>query len=148
MGFSGVRAEIELGYLESEVEAERGIGVNAVGGAALGDTSALVGLASLYYDFMPTVTLQPFVGAGIGFGHVNYDNYGRAATGVLLSDSDTGFAWHITAGLSHQLTEQTSLEFGYRYLNIIGLDMIARDGTASDGELSAHLIFAGLRYQF
>lgn len=148
-GQPGFRGELELGYLQNDIDAHD---VNGLGGFsgnnAFGSAAAVVGLASLYYDLPFSPGITPFLGGGIGFADVSFSDQGVTPLGTVMDDSATGFAWHLTSGLDFQLAERTSLELGYRYLAIQGIDLQAVDGTDTSADLDSHIVFAGIKYRF
>lgn len=148
-GAWGLRAEAELGYLESSVSSHDVAGVgNFSNDDAFGDTSAVFGLASLYYDLPLNSPIRPFVGGGIGAADVSFENHGTTPTGTVLDDSSQAFAWHLTAGVNYDIAPNMALEVGYRYLEFDGIDLTAADGTQSSIDQGNHIGFAGLKYRF
>lgn len=146
---TGLRAEAEIGYLSSSVESHDIAGVGTFDGEdADGDTSAFFGLASIYYDIPLNAPIKPFVGGGIGVADVSFDSHGTSATGTVLDDNSTAFAWHLTGGVGYDINERLALEVGYRYLEFDGVDLTALDGTTTSTDASNHIVFAGLKYKF
>ncbi len=76
---------------------------------------------------MSSMSIQPFVGSGIGVDYLNVKDFRTigAAFGTgqneipSVNQINTGstFAWHIGAGLSAQLTSRTTLAVGYNYFD-------------------------------
>ena len=147
-GAPGLRGELELGYLNDAVLSHRVQGLGTFENGAAGDTSVLFGMASLYYDFPTSGVIHPFVGGGIGLADVDLSGHSTAATGALIDDNATAFAWHLTAGASFDLSTNTELELGYRYLATNGAELTASDGTTSTVDTADHIIFAGIKYKF
>ena len=145
---TGLRVEGELGYLENSVDTHDVGGVAFANDDATGDTSAFFGLASVYYDLPFNSPIRPFVGGGIGAADVSFENHGTSATGTVLDDSNTAFAWHLTAGVNYDISPNMALEVGYRYMEFDGIDVTATDGTASTIDASNNIVFAGLKYRF
>lgn len=145
---TGLRAEAELGYLESSVDAHDVGGVAFANDDATGDTSAFFGLASVYYDLPFNSPIRPFVGGGIGAADVSFENHGTSGTGTVLDDANTAFAWHLTAGVNYDISPNMALEVGYRYMEFDGIDVSATDGTESTIDASNNIVFAGLKYRF
>jgi opacity protein-like surface antigen len=146
---SGLRAEAELGYLTTSVDSQDVAGVGTFqDDNVTGDTSAFFGLASVYYDLPLNGPIKPFVGAGIGAADVSFEDHGTSATGTLLDESATAFAWHLTGGIDYEIRENVALEVGYRYLAVEDVDVTAFDGTPSSVDVADHIVFAGLRYRF
>ena len=99
-------------------------------------------LANGYLDLGTWSGLSPYVGAGIGFSHldtsgsVTYTNPNGTSYTRTLTDGSTPpvtttyfydktlrnktyqLAWALMAGVSVDVAEHTSLDFGYRYLNL------------------------------
>lgn len=74
-----------------------------------------------------SMSIQPFVGGGIGVDYLNVKDFRTigAAFGVnrneipSVNQTSTGssFAWHVGAGLAAQLTSRTTLAVGYKYFD-------------------------------
>ncbi|MEZ5926110.1 MAG: outer membrane beta-barrel protein [Hyphomicrobiaceae bacterium] len=146
---TGLRAEAEIGYVTNAIESHDIAGVGTFDNeAAFGDTSAFFGLASIYYDIPLNSPIKPFVGGGIGLSDVSFEGHGTDATGTVLDDNATAFAWHLTGGVGYDIAENVALEVGYRYLAFEGVDVTATDGTPTSIDTADHIVFAGLRYRF
>lgn len=96
-----------------------------------GHTSSVVGLWNAYADLGTWSGITPYVGVGVGvarnsLSNVNYNGvdatYGGGASNLshntFLNKSTTSFAWAFMTGLSYDVTANTKLELGYRYLNM------------------------------
>lgn len=149
-GMAGLRGEIEFGYLESEIDSHTLDGaVTFDGGDAFGETSAFFGLASLYYDIpLGTRVVKPFIGGGIGFGQVEFEGHGVTASGVVMDDEDTGFAFHGTAGANIEIADNVSAEVGYRYFEITDVELTSEDNVESSIDFGNHIVYGGLKYKF
>jgi opacity protein-like surface antigen len=142
------RGELEVGYMSSGIDAHTIAGVGTVtGDDAFGDTNVIYGLANVYLD-LGSGPLKPFIGGGIGIGHVDFDGHGVTGVGTAMDDSGTGFAWQIGGGVSYAFNDQLTAEVGYRYFNVDGVNLTAVDGTESDVDVRAHQVMVGLRYAF
>jgi len=142
------RAEIEMGYLSNEVDSHDVAGIGRFeGDDAFGKTNVFFGLVNGYLDFLEG-PLKPYVSAGLGFGHVDFDNHGITAVGTAMDDSATGFAWQVGAGISYAFTPQTTMELGYRYFSVENVGLVAVDGTESDVDIHSNQVMLGLRYAF
>jgi opacity protein-like surface antigen len=74
-------------------------------------------------------------------------NYGVQNWDRTYRTTKYNFAWSLMAGFSYAMTENASLDIGYRYLNFgqfAGIN--STTGTAFSKELSAHQIRIGVRY--
>ncbi len=127
-----MRFEIELNYLHQPV---------TISGMTDGEASGFTGFVSLYRDLGEFYSLRPYIGAGIGVGFVEYD------AAPTLEDDSIGVAWHVTTGVSMDWSEQTTLDLGYRYTGIEGLDVSPANGSQHVTRLDSHGVFAGLRFR-
>lgn len=156
------RTDVTLGY-----RGDYGFRSNSAfaGGSLAGvpghaDADALVGLVNGYYDIVSYAGFTPYVGGGLGFSsnHVSRTSLALGPGGASLNgDTSTQLAWQASAGVSYAVTPNWSLDFGYRYLDMgdarTGDDLtINGTGTAGGftqhGDLQAHEVQVGLRYQF
>jgi opacity protein-like surface antigen len=144
----GFRVEAELNYLQADIRSHRRGGTTFNGSSATGDTSILAGFASVYYDLPFSTGITPFVGAGLGIANVDLEDHGIAGPGTFMEDSGNAFAWHVTAGADIAMTDAASLELGYRYLAVEGVDLTAVDGTGNSVDADSHVLFAGVKYRF
>jgi opacity protein-like surface antigen len=112
---------------------------------------SVTGLLNVYGDFGTWYGLTPYIGAGIGLAslhatqfHVRSRNHG----GRSGSDINTNFAWAYMAGLSYRVSENYSIDLGYRHVNmgdaITGID--ANDSQLRFKKMSADEIRLGFRY--
>ncbi|MEL6872303.1 MAG: outer membrane beta-barrel protein, partial [Pseudomonadota bacterium] len=141
-----LRGDIELGYRSAAVESHIIGGVDQAG--STGDTDVFFGLANLTMDFKTGTPFRPYLSAGGGFGHVDLNGHSTTATGLAMDDSATGYSFQVGAGFSYALSETTSLTAGYRYFNVIDVDLTATDGTESSVDVEDHQILLGLRQRF
>ena len=115
-----------------------------------------------YWDIDTGTQFTPYVGAGIGMGFIKtkgsergYDvtdpddswNFGTGSKNV------TNFAWNVGAGLGYDITENWTVDAGYRF---VGLGSV-KTKTYSDDEgtmkgktdnLYQHQFAVGIRYTF
>ena len=101
-----------------------------------------------YVDLGTWYNVTPFVGAGVGMSRNTISNFGdisacinsSSCVGVGGGGSDAfggtasmwNFAWAIHAGLAYPLTDNATIEFAYRYVDLGNArsgDLIAFDGT-------------------
>lgn len=136
---NGFRGEVELGSRRNAVDQS---GATATGGSA-GIKSAMInGL----YDFATGTAFIPYIGGGIGAGHVTLSANPVGATGI--EDSDTALALQGIAGVGYMINESWMGTLEYRYFAVPEASLLARDGSAADADLSSHSIMIGLRYTF
>ncbi len=142
------RAEVELVYDQQLVDSNTVAGVKTSDPNAYGFVRSLDLMANGYLDFRANRYLSPYVGAGVGVGYSDFDRLGNSATGVVMDDNDVGFVWQAMAGLGISLSNVSTVDFGYRYLQNTGLNLKASDGTVTNTEVGKHVIMVGFRNNF
>ena len=111
-----------------------------------------------YYDIIRFDRFTPYVGAGVGLaynkvGSVSFTG-NPALVNVIEGDSRWSLAWSLMAGMGIQITERTTLDLGYRYIDMGK----AQSGTIDNqgflnprvriDDLAAHEFKVGLRFAF
>ncbi|MEM1371567.1 MAG: outer membrane beta-barrel protein [Pseudomonadota bacterium] len=144
-----LRGDLEFGYNEADIDAHTITTLGTFSGdAAFGSTSVFYGLANLVLDIKTGTPFTPYISAGGGFGNVDFDGHGVSATGVVLDDSDTGYAFQAGAGLAYDFGTGLSLDVGYRYFGVFDIELEAIDGSNSSTDIQDHQILIGLRQSF
>ena len=156
----GARVEIEVGHGQFDIDTHTVNALNARfgDGDAFGQANVTTVMGNAYYE-MQLGRFAPYVSAGLGYAHVEFEDYGivlpaGGAAGlpggpvVALDDTSGGLAWQIGAGVSFDLTSNLALELGYRYSGIQSLDFAAIDGTMTDVQMRAHTAMLGVRMAF
>ena len=142
-----IRGELNLSYREADIEKLTSGGLELPGA---GDVSAIALMANVYYDFDIGFPVTPYLGAGIGFAHIEIDSQRNAI--LVVNDDSTEFAWNVMLGASYAASEAIDLSLGYRYLVTTDPEFDASiTGVGSqklDAEISLHEILFGLRYNF
>ncbi|MFM9862520.1 MAG: OmpA family protein [Micropepsaceae bacterium] len=146
---NNMRAELELGYRQNEIESLREIFPVPGALAPDGDLSEFTVMANLLYDIALGRHLTLTVGAGAGADQANLD------AGVLgFDDGEWVFAYQGIAGLSYAIGDQTQLFVNYRYLQVDAPEYTATTApntvqhTAFLGDLGKHTATLGLRFAF
>lgn len=133
--------------------------------------SAYSAMLNAYADLGTYVGFTPYVGAGIGYTYLSWDDLSRrsycvgggcpspalAGTTVHPGASDWRFTYAFMAGLSYDVSNNMKVDLGYRYRNIAGGDMFGWDSASSgagatgiqakDPGFFSHEIRVGLRYE-
>lgn len=136
---NGVRAELELGYRENDLDSVAlGAFGTALTGPVGGDVSALSGMVNVLYDYRVNGGVVPYVGGGIGAADVSVDS-----AALAVDEGDTVFAYQFMGGLGYPLTERLSVRLGYRFFATTDPDI---QGT--EGEYASHNVEAGLTVSF
>jgi opacity protein-like surface antigen len=119
-----------------------------------------------YWDIDTGTKFTPYVGAGLGMGFIgtkwrswgaSYDPTDIPGTFDHFDDTakkrSTNFAWNIGAGVGYDITDNVTLDAGYRF---VGLGSVKSGTLASDGgdggfktkNLYQHQFAIGLRFTF
>ncbi len=139
---NGLRLETEVGYRPNDVDNITGV----AGGS--GDVDVLNWMFNALYDLdYWNLPVKPYVGAGIGIAHVDFDGVTPVA-GSTINDSDIGFAFQGIAGVSLDLTENLAATLDYRHLRVPHVSFRTNGGTNVDSDYATNQIMIGLRYTF
>lgn len=143
LGFKSnpLRYEAELTYIKADLKQ---FYINKIRQHGIdGDTSAALAMAKVYYDFPDMVPcVQPFIGAGIGYGWIGTDMFSKNPFGrTHYSGSNSVFAYQGTAGLSYNFSDSYSLTIAYRYIGTQRPDNLGK-------VFQANMATAGVVYRF
>jgi len=160
------RLELEGGYGTQSVDAHTINGFRVNNGNSFGSTDIWQGylngyvdvnLASIFGAGRSFPAFTPYFGGGVGVANVNLSKQGVSATGVVMNNDNTGFAYHLDAGIGVRLEslgltnaffQGTTLDIGYRYSDVPNLRFTAVDGTRSKTDFTANMVTIGFRKQF
>jgi opacity protein-like surface antigen len=92
------------------------------------DMSITTALGNLYFDIPTGTAFTPYLGAGVGYGWAPVSN----------GPDKNGLAVGLMAGVGVDLTNNLTLDVGYRF----------RDIMSSGSDPMEHQVLAGIRYQF
>ena len=146
-----LRGEVEFSY--ADIGADKFKGSNATTSfsySAKGGSDAYYILANLWADLPVDMVVKPYVGGGLGLGIVDADVKVGPGGAFGPNNSDTGFAFQLGAGLKYDLSEMATLDLGYRYKSITGLDFNDRAGGLAKNknfELDTHTLQIGVSFE-
>lgn len=97
------------------------------------DIESWLGLVNAYVDLGQWCGITPYVGGGVGMASVSVlglrdTNPAQDTTYYGADHTEYNFAWALYAGMSYDVTDRVTLDFGYRYLDLGD----AKTGTATD----------------
>lgn len=100
-----------------------------------GKTEFSAAMINGYYDFKNTTAFTPYVGAGVGYGHIRYSSDVAGVDSV----SEDALAYQGIAGVGYELNPCWTLTGEYRFV-----------GTTKEAgtRYQSHSALAGLRYSF
>lgn len=138
---NNTRIEGEIAYQKNDLDKASLLGVDV---DLTGDTSSLALLLNGYYDFANESRFTPFIGAGIGFAKVEFNDFNVPGSGVpSSSDDDTVFSYQLGAGVGYAVNDKITLDVKYRYMGTSDPEF---DTTTV--EYSSHNFYAGIRVAF
>ncbi len=135
-----------------------------------GENEMWNGLVNGYVDLGNYAGFKPYVGAGIGLVMSSYSgtsddrdcensttsdvtgttvfNCDADQEGELFDDKRFGFLWSVAAGFGYEITDNTTVDVGYRYLSSPSVTQLVNlpDGIGEEEGMSVHQIRVGLRY--
>lgn len=99
------------------------------------DVALLTLMANAYYDIDTDSSVRPYIMGGVGLAnaHTSWDD-----------EDETELAWQVGAGLGFEITDNTTLDLGYRYLKPNDFFNAFMGNVKS----KSHNVMLGLRYQF
>jgi len=166
-----IRADVTLDYLPS-LRASGHITPLPVTAPIAGNVDSLVALVNGYVDvngLMPNTfgLFQPYLTAGIGFSRnsLGATSGGLTVGGVgvtygVSGNTNTDLAWAVGAGVGYPVTQNLTVDFGYKYLSLGEMRTgttatasaagIIASGTVTQAkaDLYVHTITLGVRYGF
>jgi outer membrane protein OmpA-like peptidoglycan-associated protein len=140
---NGLRLELEGSYRSNSIDEIAGAG-------GQGDVNNTAIMTNLIYQYQTTGWVIPYVGLGVGAGHVSYDNVrplGGPPT-TTVDDSDWSPAFQAMVGVEFPITQNLGLNVGYRFLYEPGIEMTAANGAGVDTTYQSHAVLVGLRWSF
>lgn len=111
-----------------------------------GDVSTFYGFVNLYYDIFTWGRVTPYVGGGVGFARHSINNISLPPN--VAEGSNTQFAWNLQGGVAVAVTNNLSLDVGYRYTDWGDAVSGADPDTLHVDNIHSHDLRVGLRWSF
>ncbi len=142
-----MRYEGELTYLNANLKKFNFNNVPQTGVG--GYSNSFLAMANIYYDFNSAhPTLQPFLGAGIGYAWVHAKLEGTGPTTITTySGSNNLFAYQGTAGVTYNFAENYAINLWYRYIGTKHANQLGKTFQANLGNVGVIYRFDIGRYQ-
>ncbi len=144
--FNPIRAEVELGYAKNDCDK---LDTNET--AIDGDVTATTLFANAYYDFHNSSSFTPYLGVGLGYALISYNDLKGPDWRSSFDEDDSVFAYQFMAGVSFVITDNITVDLSYRYMDTSDQSMVDTNDTGG-GEVNfdydAHKILLGLKYTF
>ena len=145
-----IRTEVELSHARWTSDTAR---VNITGSPfdtpAHSEASATYLLGNAWLDLTQGSTFTPYVGGGLGIGWTNVD--GATDTPFASHYNSSGLAFQLGAGVRVDLSSNISIDAGYRFKDIVGLNYSPDANTGivlTDTSLASHNFQVGLTLKF
>ena len=118
--------------------------------AQTAEFNALLLMANAYVDMGTYAGITPYVGAGVGFAAIDYDEVVFSSNGTPTGTTEEGseelrLAWSLSAGASYDVSDNVAIDGGYRFTRVA--DGKVSD-TINDGGVDLHQVRLGARYKF
>jgi len=148
-----IRVETEINYHSNHVKSVSSSFFPPPGSfGAKGSIDAVGLMVNGYYDFLTNSPWTPYLGAGVGAGHVAATDVGiPALSGMRFSGSDWQFAYQGIAGVRYSFTPNLSLSLDYRYFSTLDPKLTLTSAIGSvpaKTEYHTHNILLGVAYHF
>lgn len=150
-GWLRPRAELEAWYLHNDLNTVQVFNAAGPVGTPVdvnGDFSAYGAFANVLLDLKTGMAVTPFIGGGVGFYNASLNASAPAPVGTFMNDSDTGFAWNLTAGAAYEISRNTTFELAYRFVRLQDANFAgnAPGGLPAVGQdIDSHQVNAGFR---
>jgi opacity protein-like surface antigen len=140
---NGLRLEGELTYKQADMHIDK-LMLGGIISNIDSDVSIFGTMANVFFDFKNSSPVTPYIGGGIGFASV-YVGQGRLTNGVSIweEDYDRVFAYQVGAGVGYNVTNNVTLDLGYRYFDTSDLKIYLYDA-----KFASHNVVAGARFKF
>jgi opacity protein-like surface antigen len=140
-----LRADAQIGFLGMDY-ANATVGTRT----ASASHSAWTGMVNAYVDLGTFAKFTPYVGAGVGMMRTQHaitvTDTAAPANNVAISTTQYGFAYSAEAGVAYRLTNNLSIDLGYRFLSSPGTEQINFTTLAVERGVTHHQVRAGLRF--
>lgn len=144
--YGSARAELQFSGRSSDVDnfKVKGLDTDESGGRLEESAVFLNG----YYDFeMENPAWVPYLGAGVGYGNLNYDK--ASIDGIkVLNGSDDVWGYQLIAGVGYDFSPKTRVFADYRFRQWQDVDIKTQFGDKASIGNSSSSINLGVMYTF
>ncbi len=151
----GTRADIAIGYNLGKswaVELETGAlwnRISKINGNSPGDGHIdlfqFPVLANVVYKIHLQNHWTPYIGGGVGADFATFDD---EAFGFNESHTDVTFAYQAQAGVAYALSQNTALDFGYKFFGSLGHDWKFSPGELTSDPILTHALLVSFSWKF
>jgi opacity protein-like surface antigen len=145
------RIELEGGFRSADLDTATvitGDGVTYLGGETVdigSDVQMGTAMVNFYYDLDLDAWLVPYIGAGAGAAHIEYN---VTEPGLIFSGNDKAwiFAYQLMAGVSFPIADGFSMSLGYRYFMTEDFDRTGTTGQVFKTDITQHSLDVGMQF--
>lgn len=140
-----MRYEAEVFYLRNSIKSAF---VNNIQQTTIdGYNNAVFGMANVYYDFQGLIEcLQPYLGAGIGYGWVNTRFHSGPLFETGFGADNSVFAFQALTGITYNFADNYAVGLGYHYLVTTNASNFGQSLQANIINITATYRFDGSNY--
>ena len=109
------------------------------------EVSTFTGMVNAWWDIYDLGGWKPYIGGGVGFAHHTIS--ASAPVGSTGKADDTTFAWQIGAGVGIDVTDNLTVDIGYRFTDL-GRPQGPGASPFYVDDFYSHEFRIGLRYDF
>jgi len=139
--FGMVRVDAEIAYRHNEISDFFGVDAD-------GSATALSYMINGYFDISTGGPVTPYIGGGIGFATVSWNDVEIPAfffTLPVADDDDSVLAYQFSAGIGYEINPRTTVTFGYRFFATEDPEMVDAFGDPFTTEYQSHEFNVGVR---
>lgn len=134
------RSDLTIGYLGGDrLRARQGALAADI------DHSMWGGLANAYVDMGTFMGFTPYLGAGVGLTY-SHQNLSFLPTAIHPKRSQYNFSYALMAGGSYKVSQNTSVDVGYQFLDTPGMEYYDFGSNSLRKGNRQHQLRVGLRY--
>lgn len=148
-----LRTELELSHARwsSDKFHYRNSSIDGASGTinATSDMSATYLLGNAWFDLSQGSKLTPYIGGGLGIGWANINAF-TSPSFIPVHFNASGLAFQVGAGVRFDVSDNVTIDAGYRFKDIVGLSYSSDDPgyTVSNTSLASHNFQVGLTLKF
>lgn len=115
-----------------------------------GNQDQIAFMVNVFFYPKPEWTISPYLGAGLGYTSVSWNDIRIPGSNSYLDDSDTVFTYQLIVGASYRISPRFFLEIDYRYFVPDSVEIVSRPG-GTVGKLddqALNIIGLALKFKF
>ena len=148
-----LRGEVELNYRSDAEKSFTSLDVDQDPVNEKAKVSSNSIMLNIYYDIDTGTKFSPYVGAGVGYARLKakYGMVDADGDGISMDETANNFAWQVGAGVGYALSDNMTLDVGYRYIDYGDVSKTIGNNIASikmEADVTAHEFMLGARYKF